>query len=548
MATGARKEDKNEKLIRAISKLKENKTCINCNTLVPQYVCTNFWTFVCLTCSGIHREFTHRVKSISMCKFTAAEVGALNAGGNHRARNMYLANWDFQRNSLPNCSNIDTLRCFIKEVYVDMRYVARNTMEDYGRFSIDSRCRYKAGEGDLRSSSYNEERRSSISITGNYTQYPYDYDGGFKSISNRHQVDGDGEWGTLFFQTQGGHYAGKGARTFSHKSEKINDGLLLDGNDKHIHVPKYASVCNGSQAKYNLAVLKRADSDSLIELGKDDSNLAKGTCPDRIAIQKLSSVNETWLSPVNEGWATFDVHSPVPQREVMVLSRDPLGLLQISDAQTLESRAIDLPVPGNTSNGSLVSQPSYPHCSLKETSQQNPFSSTAYVEDLHQSGCRWEPYNISTSTSDSTCSSDSWNLKESCSSIVQQRKSKNPFDIPEEYVPSSNISTNGQFPSMDTLHMALPVLDSFPPVSLQSEWAPTEINKQKPLNSSAVAEYCNHMPVNSSSTLQVATLGHAMVSVNLDGQLVGSAIPYDSRLQLPVQSPIRTLCSSNPFE
>ncbi|KAL3619780.1 hypothetical protein CASFOL_034692 [Castilleja foliolosa] len=28
---------------------------------VPQYVCTNFSTFVCTTCSGIHREFTHRV-------------------------------------------------------------------------------------------------------------------------------------------------------------------------------------------------------------------------------------------------------------------------------------------------------------------------------------------------------------------------------------------------------------------------------------------------------------------------------------------------------
>lgn len=145
MATRLKKEEKNEKLIRALSKLNENKKCINCHTLVPQYVCTNFWTFVCLTCSGIHREFTHRVKSISMSKFTAAEVTALHSGGNERAREIYLKNWDFQNNGLPDNSNVERLRTFIKQVYVERRYVAeafiqRNRAEEYGRFSLD--CRY----------------------------------------------------------------------------------------------------------------------------------------------------------------------------------------------------------------------------------------------------------------------------------------------------------------------------------------------------------------------------------------------------------------------
>nr|POE62360.1 isoform 3 of probable adp-ribosylation factor gtpase-activating protein agd14 [Quercus suber] len=48
----------------------------------PQYVCTNFWTFVCTICSGVHREFSHRVKSISMANFSAEEVSALQGGGN----------------------------------------------------------------------------------------------------------------------------------------------------------------------------------------------------------------------------------------------------------------------------------------------------------------------------------------------------------------------------------------------------------------------------------------------------------------------------------
>ncbi|CAL5389104.1 unnamed protein product [Camellia sinensis] len=48
----------------------------------PQYVCTTFWTFVCTNCSGVHREFSHRVKSVSMAKFNTEEVNALQAGGN----------------------------------------------------------------------------------------------------------------------------------------------------------------------------------------------------------------------------------------------------------------------------------------------------------------------------------------------------------------------------------------------------------------------------------------------------------------------------------
>ncbi|KAK6127126.1 hypothetical protein DH2020_039137 [Rehmannia glutinosa] len=81
-----REEERNEKIIRGLMKLPPNRRCINCNSLGPQYVCTNFWTFVCMTCSGIHREFTHRVKSVSMAKFTSQEVDALQKGGNQSTR------------------------------------------------------------------------------------------------------------------------------------------------------------------------------------------------------------------------------------------------------------------------------------------------------------------------------------------------------------------------------------------------------------------------------------------------------------------------------
>ncbi|XP_057768108.1 probable ADP-ribosylation factor GTPase-activating protein AGD14 [Salvia miltiorrhiza] len=125
-----RKEDeKNERTIRNLLKLPENRRCINCNSLGPQYVCTSFSTFVCTTCSGIHREFTHRVKSVSMAKFTPQEVSALQGGGNASGREIYLKEWDPQRNSLPDGSNVDRLRDFIKHVYVDRRYTGEKNVE-----------------------------------------------------------------------------------------------------------------------------------------------------------------------------------------------------------------------------------------------------------------------------------------------------------------------------------------------------------------------------------------------------------------------------------
>ncbi|XVE98507.1 hypothetical protein REPUB_Repub03eG0112500 [Reevesia pubescens] len=122
-----KEDDKIESTIRDLLKLPENKRCINCNILGPQYICTTFLTFVCTNCSGIHREFSHRVKSVSMAKFSEEEVSALQAAGNERARQIYFKAWDPQRHSPPDCSNLQRLRAFIKHVYVDRKYTGERS-------------------------------------------------------------------------------------------------------------------------------------------------------------------------------------------------------------------------------------------------------------------------------------------------------------------------------------------------------------------------------------------------------------------------------------
>ncbi|KAL0337439.1 UNVERIFIED_CONTAM: putative ADP-ribosylation factor GTPase-activating protein AGD14 [Sesamum calycinum] len=64
-----------------------------------------------------------------MAKFTPQEVSALQGGGNASAREIYLKEWDPQRNSLPDGSNVERLRDFIKHVYVDRRYTGERNLE-----------------------------------------------------------------------------------------------------------------------------------------------------------------------------------------------------------------------------------------------------------------------------------------------------------------------------------------------------------------------------------------------------------------------------------
>ncbi|KAG6544605.1 hypothetical protein Mapa_014027 [Marchantia paleacea] len=196
MGSRMKEDEKNERSIRALLKQTENRRCINCGSLGPQYVCTTFSIFVCTNCSGLHREFTHRIKSVSMAKFTAEEVKSLQAGGNERGREIFLKDFDLQRNSLPDSSNPEKLRDFIKAVYVDRRYTGDRALppkgrpgdreDSYGRSEPrpDPRSSprdYRAGN-DTRSPSYEDryddrrgvERRRSDTDRGRYDDRRYE--------------------------------------------------------------------------------------------------------------------------------------------------------------------------------------------------------------------------------------------------------------------------------------------------------------------------------------------------------------------------------------
>ena len=104
---------------------KANKQCANCSELGPVYICCDFHTFVCTECSGIHRELSHKVKSISMSNWSKDEVDTIEAsGGNSRDKAMYMAHYDPKSFPQPQSTNRDRLREFIRVKYVERRWIS----------------------------------------------------------------------------------------------------------------------------------------------------------------------------------------------------------------------------------------------------------------------------------------------------------------------------------------------------------------------------------------------------------------------------------------
>lgn len=114
---------KNEKILKALHKLPENKRCFNCNHLGTTYVVPQFNVFVCTECSGQHMRVGQRVKSINMAKFTTDEIQGLQDGGNEAVARRYLAKWVIDKDiKKPVDRNQQRVLQWIQAVFVSKHY------------------------------------------------------------------------------------------------------------------------------------------------------------------------------------------------------------------------------------------------------------------------------------------------------------------------------------------------------------------------------------------------------------------------------------------
>lgn len=114
MASNKKIEEKYQKLLKEIQKRPENRSCFDCSGRANQYVVLNFNTFVCTTCSGIHRELQHRIKSVGMSTFSPEEIKALDKAGNAVAKSIWMATWNPSDMPIPPEDDIAKIREFIK--------------------------------------------------------------------------------------------------------------------------------------------------------------------------------------------------------------------------------------------------------------------------------------------------------------------------------------------------------------------------------------------------------------------------------------------------
>lgn len=116
-----------------------NKKCADCTETGPTYICVPFQTFVCQSCSGIHREFGHRVKSISLSQWDDNEVLSIKSGGGNAGAAKRWAGSAGAHAQLqaPSCEDVTGAREFLKAKYVEKRWAAPAKAGDKADVSTD---------------------------------------------------------------------------------------------------------------------------------------------------------------------------------------------------------------------------------------------------------------------------------------------------------------------------------------------------------------------------------------------------------------------------
>ena len=114
MATSKKIEEKYQRLLKEIQKRPENRKCFDCTGRANQYVVLDFNTFVCTTCSGIHRELQHRIKSVGMSTFSTDEIKTLDKMGNAVATSIWMATYNPSDMAIPTEDDHPKIREFIK--------------------------------------------------------------------------------------------------------------------------------------------------------------------------------------------------------------------------------------------------------------------------------------------------------------------------------------------------------------------------------------------------------------------------------------------------
>jgi len=125
--------DKNKAALLELLQRPENRLCADCSRPDPQWASTNLGSFVCITCSGIHRGLgVHitKIRSVSMDTWTDEQVAVMASKGNKKVNEYYLATLPENVKVPTPETPTDELKQFLRDKYVLQKYVPE---EDKGK-------------------------------------------------------------------------------------------------------------------------------------------------------------------------------------------------------------------------------------------------------------------------------------------------------------------------------------------------------------------------------------------------------------------------------
>lgn len=125
--------------LQELRKIASNKKCFDCNQVGTTYAAPELGIFLCSICGGIHREFSHRIKGLSTCNFSEAEVNKLKTLGNERAALIWMAKHDSRSFPIPDVKDSKKLKDFLRIKYVDRRFYENREIKQEPPARVETR-------------------------------------------------------------------------------------------------------------------------------------------------------------------------------------------------------------------------------------------------------------------------------------------------------------------------------------------------------------------------------------------------------------------------
>mgnify|MGYP006095912325 CR=1 FL=1 len=104
-----------------------NQFCVDCNKTGPRWASANLGVFLCIECSGIHRNLGVHisfVRSVTLDFWTELQVANMETWGNGNANAYYEANVPSHVRKPNEGDSVKTKEKYIRDKYEHKRYVS----------------------------------------------------------------------------------------------------------------------------------------------------------------------------------------------------------------------------------------------------------------------------------------------------------------------------------------------------------------------------------------------------------------------------------------